>query len=430
MDYQKKNSMRSESDFVIIGGGIVGLLTSYYLSTKGYSVKVVTEKDEANTASNANAGYIAASFGHPLPSVESLSNILKMSFARDSPLRISPRFLVKNIQPSSWLSLYLKSSPKRKSDEYLKAVRELCFEGARLLTSIIETNKLDVHLGEKGILEVYLNEKSLETNFRHLREAGGQLRVRLLSSSACLDAEPNLSKDVAGGVLYERDTYINPVELMASLKSFLGDKLGVKFVQGKAYCFEADSKRVSGVKISDGIVLKGLNYVVCNGAGATSLLSGLGIYLPLSPAYGYTIVTEPSKVRLRKAVVGGEFRVATSQTRDGRLRASGFFELRPEARTVVDKRCETIRDKASLYLPFFRSLEVVEKRYGARPCSPDGLPYVGRTGFDNLFVNVGHCRLGLTTGAATSKLLSDIFEGVDNRFADVLDPARIWTSLS
>jgi D-amino-acid dehydrogenase len=427
VDFKEEVRMNDGKDVIVIGGGIVGLLTSYYLQLSGYDVQVVTEKEVANTASYVNAGYIAASFGHPAPSIESLYNVIKLILSRDSPVKVSLHFLAKNIRPDSWLWLFIKNSQLRQSIDYSKTVRELCFEGARLLTEIIETKGLDVYVGKTGILEVYLREKALEENLRHLQEGGSQVGVKLrhLSPSECLELEPLLSKDITGGILYVADTFVNPEELMIELRDFLERELEVQFMYGKVVGLETDSKKVTRVKVSDGTVLKGSSYVVCNGVGATSLLSGAGINLPLSPGYGYTIITEPTSMRMSRAVVCGELRLATSQTRNGSFRASGYFDLRTEANTVVDERCKTIKDKASLYLPPLRNLKVVEKRYGARPCSPDGLPYVGRIGFDNLYVNVGHCRLGLTTGAATAKILCDILEGRENKFAQVLSPTRL-----
>ena len=411
------------SDVVIIGGGIVGLLTSYFLSRKNYDVKIVTESDTANTASWVNAGYIAASFGHPIPDVESLPHIIKLTFSKDSPIKVSPTYLLKSLTPSSWIWRFIKHSRKRSSTEYFKTIRTLCFEGADLLEKIIESSGIDVFVG-KTILEVYLHEdvmlENLEKNREHLR--GG---IRSLTRSECLELEPLLSDKVVGGIIFEDDKYVNPVELMEKLTEFTRKELGVEFMYDRAVSLEVERGKVVGVRLSNGEVLSASDFVACNGMGAVELLFNLGLKLPLAAGFGYTIVTEPYHLRMGRAVVCGEFRLATSQTRDGRFRASGYFELGGNPSTVLEERCLTIQRKASQYLPALGGLNMVEKRFGARPCTPDGLPYVGGVGVSGLTVNVGHCRLGLTTGAATAKLVCELLEGVKNPLTEVLDPTRM-----
>jgi len=412
---------------IVVGGGIAGLLTSYFLSSKGYSVQVITESETSNTASWMNAGYIAASFGDPTPAIEGFLNIVRLALSKYSPVKVHVIYFLRNLLPNSWLWMFVKNSQKRNSPEHFKIVSNLCSKGAQLLQQIIDSNRLEVFLG-KTILEVFLNEKMFKEYVKHLQKDVGYPKSRplILTSSECLELEPMISETVVGGVLFEDDAYVDPAELMVKLKDFLENALGVIFKYGRVDSLETKNKSVISVRLRNGQVLTASHYVICCGVGAAPLLSRLGIRLPLTPALGYTVITEPHQEKLGRAVYGGEFGLAMSQTREGRIRMSGYFELGASPHSVLDKRCQAIKENASLYLPSVRKLFVAAKRFGARPCTPDGLPYVGEVGLENLTVNVGHCRLGLTTGAATAGLICDILEGVKNPFSEALNPMRMF----
>ncbi|MEM1965841.1 MAG: FAD-binding oxidoreductase [Candidatus Caldarchaeum sp.] len=420
-EYIKKD----RCDAVVIGGGVVGLLTAYMLNLDHMNVVVVAGKDVKKAASWGNAGYLAAGFGSPIPSAESISRIIKWMITSDSPIKISPKFLITETTPKGWLTKYLKKSKQITSLDYASTVRQLCVEGVRLLKKVIDELKLSTDLRHDGILEVYLSERKL-TDHLQLLENNRRLGIdfKHLDAKECLENNPLLSKDVVGGVLFTEDLSLNPSKLILSLRMALAQQTGIKILDEEVEKVYTVGRRVSSVRLSDQSSLTAPVYVICAGVNTRQLLSQLGVTLPIVPAYGYMVMTEPVDDKLRWPIVGGEFRLAMSQTVEGNLRATGFFELRHSLHQPSEKRFDHLLRKASQYVPVFAKLSLLEKWFAARPCTPDGIPYVGRVKYDNLLVAAGHCRLGLTMAASTAKLVADLIAGRDNPFGLLLSPAR------
>ncbi|MCS7137316.1 MAG: FAD-dependent oxidoreductase, partial [Candidatus Caldarchaeum sp.] len=143
-------SSQARPEVVVVGGGIVGLLTTFMLRHRGVDVVLVAGKDLTKAASWGNAGYLAAGFGSPIPSAESISQILKWMISGESPVKVSASFFFREILPGGWLAEYLRESRKTTSLEYALKMRESCFEGVRLLKKIIEEYNLQVDLRADG----------------------------------------------------------------------------------------------------------------------------------------------------------------------------------------------------------------------------------------------------------------------------------------
>ncbi|MEM1937683.1 MAG: FAD-dependent oxidoreductase [Candidatus Caldarchaeum sp.] len=396
-------------DVVVVGGGIVGLLTSFMLKQKGLEVVLAAGKDMTKAASWGNAGYLASGFGSPIPSAESLSQIMKWMMSGESPVKVATSFFLKEISPRGWLTQYLRDSRKTTGLEYALRLRKTCLESVELLKKIIEELNLETDFRSDGILEVYLRSDSLEKHLQ-LLEANKELKLdyKFMDRKECLEENSLLSKEIVGGILFKEDMSLTPSKLVLALRSALKQKLAVQIVDEDVVKIDVEDGRVSAMILSGGSSLKAREYVVCAGVQTRHLLSQIGVELPIVPAYGYMVMTEPASDRLSRPTAGGEFRVAMSQTAEGNLRATGFFELSNTSQPPLEERCRYLRQKAAEYVPVFAKLNIIQKWFGARPCTPDGLPVVGRVGYRNLVVAAGHCRLGVTTAASTAKTVADI----------------------
>lgn len=412
-----------QKELVVVGGGIAGLLIAYYAVKNGFSPHVVMKKDFENLPSWMNAGYLASGFGSPIPE-ETLPKLFKWVFSRNSPVKVSPDFLLRNILPRGWVYEYFRNKSRREDIEFARVVRELCLSGASSLLQIIEETGIDAEHNGNGLLEVYLSEEKLTEKETLLRKAGEMFKIRFrrLSRDECLAIEPNLSEQVVGGLLFEEDTSLNPGKLMNGLLTYLADEKNVTITYSKVVSFDTEASRVKAARTEDGEIIRGDKFVISAGVESADLLKTLKVKILMAAGYGYAIMTEPAPSLFKRPVVGGEFRVATSQTAAGNLRATGFFELRKSPPKTSDNRFELLHAKAAEYIPLFSRLKVVKKNFGARPCTPHGLPYVGPLHLPNLYLCTGHCRLGLTTGAATAKILIDILSGRDNPYSDFLRP--------
>lgn len=416
-------SIANGNKVVVVGGGIVGLLTAYYAAKNGFSTHLVTLREFENSPSWMNAGYLASGFGSPIPE-ESLSKLLGLVLSNKSPVKISPTFFLKNIFPGGWVYEYFKSKEERERVDFLRAVRELSVTGSSLLRELIKETGIEPELNRNGILEVYLNASKLAEKEKLLKNSGRYFPVnfKMLTRDECLSLEPNLSERIAGGILFEEDSSVNPAKLMASLTKYLENSGFTKITYGGVVSLKVGNGRVEAALTDNGDRIFGEYFVVCAGMGSARVLESIGVKVSLAAGFGYSIMTEPVSAKMNRPVVGGEFRVATSQTSEGNLRAAGFFELRESPPKNLDKRYELLAAKAAEYIPFFRRLKIVKKNFGARPCTPHGLPNIGPIRFPNLFICAGHCRLGLTTGPATAKFLADLLSGKRSRYLDLLSP--------
>jgi D-amino-acid dehydrogenase len=308
--------------------------------------------------------------------------------------------------------------------EATKLVREMAVESLAILEEIVKSGLIEPEFTKKGTLFVYASQEKLQRHIRDLKEKLGHLSIpyKVLGASECREHEPLLSDRVAGGILFKEDAWVNPSRLLLQMRELLA-RLGVKIITREATRLEVSSGRVIGVRV-DGEYLKAANYVLSIGSHTKQLLSKVGLIIPVAPAWGYTVVLEAASHRIRRPIIIGEKRLAVSQTLDGNIRLSGFFELSPLDYSPPRSRYLWLRENASDLLPIAKDLRTVDEWAGARPCTPDGLPIIGRIStLKNALLAVGHCREGLTLAPATGKMVSEIIR-FDAKPDRLLSPDR------
>lgn len=412
-------------DVLVVGGGVVGLFISYFLRQNKHNVVLLAGGDVTKAASWGNAGYISPGFGSPISSAEKLRQLIKLTFSKDSPIKVTAKFLLREILPGGWLPSFLRKSSQASSPEFAKVIRTMALESLELFEQVVLREGLEVEFKKPGLFEVYINEAKLMERIKHLEEAKKLLvKFRVLSSSECREEEPLVSKEVKGGIIFDEDAWANPSKVVLEMRRILKKK-DVQTLESHAKSFERVGRIIKSVTI-EGKVLTAETFVIACGAWTPSLLSGLGVSAPIAAARGYAIKTRPTAKRLKRPVLCGDYRIATSQLEDGRLRASGFFELAYPDDGARHDRFDFLMNQVSKFLVPFKEVGLEEKWLGSRPCSPDGLPLVGHlAGYDNLLLATGHCRLGLTLSAITGKLIVDILEGKANKITDILSPSRL-----
>ena len=170
--------------------------------------------------------------------------------------------------------------------------------------------------------------------------------------------------------------------------------------------------KISDIDISNGSVVsiqtdseifKADNYIFAMGAYSREFFSKFGVKLPIAPGWGHRITLEPTNFKLQLPLMLGDYRVSASQLSNGSIRLSGFFELASSNYIPPDSKYTWLQDKAALSLPFIKDLKIKDTWSVMRPCTPDGLPIIGKlSGINNLILAVGHCREGLTLSASTA----------------------------
>jgi D-amino-acid dehydrogenase len=235
------------------------------------------------------------------------------------------------------------------------------------------------------------------------------LDVEIQSADEMQALESDVKFDVLGGILYKCDGKLNPMKLMKQLIAYLKGK-GVLFQDQTA----VKGFNISGKKIKELVTdkgnFKGDEFVLCPGAYLMELTNKLNLKLPLMPGKGYSFMyTAPTGVKLAHAALLLEARVAVTPM-NGKIRFGGTMELGSPNNKIYQNRVEGIVNSIPKYLT---NLDVEYPKediwYGYRPCTPDGLPYLGRvTKYENVAIAAGAGMMGLSLGPAMGKAISDI----------------------
>ncbi|SFW65551.1 D-amino-acid dehydrogenase [Sinomicrobium oceani] len=391
---------------IIIGGGIAGLCSAYYLVKEGHQVTVVDRSNISGGASFINAGYLTPSHIISLAAPGMVTKGLKWMFNSKSPLYIKPRLDPDFIK---WGLLFKKSATAQRVEAAIPVIKELNLKSRDLYESMLDTLDFEFHYGREGVLMVYSSEEAEEEEL-HLAERAIQegLEAKCLSKDELLDRQPVFSGHVRGAVLYECDRHITPNEFMQNLKQWLLNK-GVAFQLDQ----EVLDIRVSGNKITAVHTTKGTfeadEFVLAAGSWTFPLAKKLGLYIPVQGGKGYSMNVKRETGITMPAILT-EAKVAVTPMQ-GFTRFAGSMEFSGNNDYIRKERVEAIAGAVKKY---YNGIEINagEKAAavsGLRPVSPDGLPFIGKTAkYNNLTVASGHAMMGFSLGPVTGKLVKQL----------------------
>jgi D-amino-acid dehydrogenase len=394
-------------DIVIIGGGIIGLSSAYYLQKQGYQITIVDKGDITNGCSFGNAGYVSPSHFIPLASPGIVAKGLKWMLSSSSPFYIKPRLNKELIQ---WGLQFYKSanaSTVKANAPHLNNLLQL----SRELTSEIK-NDLGNHfrMEEKGCLMLYQSVEIENYEIDLAKEAAKfGIETKILSAQEVQDLETETEVSVRGGVLYPIDAHLHPGELMDTIVNHL-KKEGVRFfTNASVKGFETRSNKITGVITNQGKV-EADHFILSPGSWLPALAKTLGIKILLQPGKGYSMTFNNLESNLQYPAILVDDRVAmTPLGRD--LRMGGTMEINNINENVMIKRAKAIFNAAKKYYPAIPVTfpEVNNIWSGCRPLSPDGLPYIGKhSKYNNLVIAGGHAMIGISLAAGTGKIIEEI----------------------
>jgi D-amino-acid dehydrogenase len=394
---------------LIIGGGIIGLSTAYYLNRTGWKVTVIDMGDFSDNCSWGNAGYVCPSHFVPLAAPGIIKKGLKWMWNSSSPFYIQPRI---NNALMEWGLKFMKSASKRNVAQAAIPLRDIALISQHEYTRW--AREFDFSYEHKGLVEIFQSEKN-EDHAHHMVERAKELGLdtELLSYEELCQLEPHTQIRARGAVYFKCDAHLHPDSLMRGLLSKLREE-GVELLPHEGVRrIERENNRVTRV-----ITEKGSHeldhLVIAAGAWSREIASLVDIRLPLVAGRGYSITLEDSPYRLNHPTLLLERRVAITPMNGNKIRFGGTMEVTSIGKPPRIKRVAGILHSVKQYLPEFDiPMPAPDKIwYGYRPCSADGLPYIGRAGdWQNLVVATGHSMLGLSLGAGTGKLVSEIMNG-------------------
>ena len=393
-------------EVVIIGAGIIGLCSAYYLQKEGCAVTIIDQSDMTKGASFVNAGYITPSHIIPLAAPGMITKGLKWMFDTASPFYVKPR-LDKDFLKWAWA--FKKSATASKVEKAIPIIKEINILGRTLYEEIKQSGDFNFHYERKGLLMLYKTDKAGEEEWevgqRAIKEG---LNVNHITAEEVKKMEPDAAIDCKGAIYFDSDAHMTPKEFMTEMVSYLKEKGVTFYTHEKVQDLVISTDAIKEVMTTKRI-LKADEVLIAAGSWSPLLTRKLGVKIPIQAGKGYQINTvRETGITIPALLV--EAKVAVTPM-NGFTRFAGTMELAGINDTINPKRVKAISKSVSNY---YQGLSLTKEEeatadYGLRPCSPDGLPYIGRTHkYKNLIIASGHAMMGWSLGPPTGKLVSEI----------------------
>jgi D-amino-acid dehydrogenase len=387
---------------VIVGGGAIGVCCAYELARRGGEVTLLERGEElASGASSGNAGLLCPSHSAPIANPASVRNGLRWMLRPDSPFYLRPRAGV-----APWIARFVKASTAARAAEGTRIIRELSLASLDLHAELAESG-LQTGFERRGILNVYETEPAFALAREHA--AGTGLTASVLERDEMRQLEPAVGERVAGGVYFPDEAHCDPLAFVYAVGRAARDA---------GATIETD-RRVDRLRRSNGGIvvetgkgpMRAGTVVLAAGAWCSRLAAQLGVFLPQEGGKGYHLDLPPAPADPKIPISLDEAHVIATPLPD-RLRLSGTLELSGLDTSISRVRIDAIRRAATRVLAIDEERPELEVWAGLRPCTPDGLPVVGRPfGVEPLVLATGHARKGLSLSPITGRLVAELIAG-------------------
>ena len=400
---------------VIIGAGVVGVTTAYYLARSGHQVTVVEKETEAATlASAGNAGLIAPGHSFAWASPSAPKELLRSLTVDDTALRVNP---FKAPGMMSWGLRFLRECNAERATKNTLVKLRLAQYSQRMLDQIAADEHIDYDDIHEGILYLYRDAKRFESGIEKMKlvQEHGQ-KQDVLDADGVVEAERFLApvKDKLAGAIYGvTDSSGDSVKFTRAVQAVC-ERIGSRFLLGKGVTtLSASGGRVRSATLEGGESLAADVFVLSAGVHSPKIARTVGVRLPIAPAKGYSAtfpIRSNGGPQMRIGAVDEELLVAWCRMGD-RLRMTSSAEFTGYETTYNEHDLRLIRKLASDLLPEAAEYDKGTYRACNRPMTPDGPPILGQAGPDNLYINSGHGHMGFTMACGSSRIVADLIDG-------------------
>ncbi len=408
---------------VVIGAGAVGLSVAEACARRGHEVTVIERGPrERDGCSFGNAGMIVPSHFVPLAAPGMVALGLKWMWNPESPFYIKPRLDFDLIR---WGVAFVRSATRAHVARAAPLLRDLSY-ASREAFQMFEREE-SIGLVEHGLLMLCRESRTVD----HEGETAEQARTlgvpaEVLDRDAAAKLDPQVTMDIAGAVYFPQDCHLRPERFVAMLERRLENAGARMLWDAPVTAWRRESGKLRAVATPAGEI-EADEFVLCGGVWSDELVRPLGLRLPMQAGKGYS-VTLPEPVELpRLCSILTEARVAVTPM-GGSLRFGGTMEIAGTNHEIRRRRVDGIIRAACRYFPKFRPehFENIAPWHGLRPCSPDGLPYLGRSAAArNLTVATGHAMMGISLAPVTGEIAARVIEDEPPGFGlSLLSPDR------
>jgi D-amino-acid dehydrogenase len=411
---------------VILGSGVIGVTSAYYLAKAGHEVTVIDRQPgPALETSFANAGQISPGYAAPWAAPGIPLKAIKWMMEEHAPLSFTPDGTLFQLQ---WMWQMLRNcTPERYAVNKARMVRLAeysrdCFKALRADAGITYEGR------QQGTLQLFRTDAQFEgaqKDIAVLKETG--VPYELLTRDELARSEPALAavrEKLVGGLRLPNDE-TGDCQMFTTRLAKMAEDLGVTFRYGvDIEKLETNGESVTGVRCGGELVTAD-SYVVALGSYSTGFLKRI-VGIPVYPLKGYSItvpIVDAGRAPV-STILDESYKIAVTRF-DDRIRVGGMAEIAGFDKKLKPHRRATLEMVVNDLFPGAGDTARATFWTGLRPMTPDGTPIVGRTPLRNLYTNTGHGTLGWTMSCGSAQLLADLISSKRPAiFADDLSVAR------
>jgi D-amino-acid dehydrogenase len=401
-----------KQDVAVIGGGVIGVASALELARRGARVTVLERDRVGHGCSYGNAGWLTPSQAVPLANPSMLFKSFKWMLDPESPLYIQPRLDPAFIR---WLLEFLLASRKGKFERGAAALVELCRMSVDFWEELAQRSPESFGFERHGLLAVYENAASLEAarpGVDLVCKSG--VRAERWTAEEVREKEPAVIGRQVGAYFYPDDAHCEPYRAVRALEAE-ARALGVEFLENTEVYAISNGTGPRRLTTTRGEIRAG-QLVIATGPWSESLGKMLGLRLPVIGAKGYSLVLPPANPHPKRSIYLIERKVAVNPHRHA-LRIAGTLELVRNDFSINARRVDVIVRGARGMLNIGDAPAAREIWRGLRPCTPDGMPAIGRArGHGDVWLATGHQMAGLKCAPGTGLLLAQLMAGETPRF--------------
>ena len=395
---------------VVVGAGVIGLFSALNAVRRGFDVTVVDREPAGQRGcSFGNAGMLVPSHFVPLAAPGMVRLGLRMMMNPASPFHVKPRL---SMDFASWAWRFTRASTPAHVQRAAPLLRDLALASRAHYEALAAESGADFGLVRHGMLLVCKSAHALEEE-AHVAEQARSLGIAAttLDARAARALDPLLQDDVSGAVHYPMDGHLDPERLMARLQArVVAEGANVlRETEVTGFSFNGSTLRSATTRHGD---VEGDTFVLCGGVWSPGLARSLALSIPIEAGKGYSVtVRKPTGFAAHCAILS-EARVAVTPMGE-QLRVGGTMQLAGLDASIDRRRVKAVTGALSRYYRNIDDDALCSARpwAGLRPCTPDGLPYIGRPRrYQNLVIAAGHAMMGVSLGAVTGSIVGDLLE--------------------
>ena len=397
----------------MLGGGVIGVSTAYFLSEAGHDITIIERRDGAGLETSfANGGQISVSHAAPWSRPELPGQLIRWIGCRDAPFKMVPQ---PDINMWRWGFAFLRNCNPTRFLENSIRLQRLSSYSQEMLTRVQESSGIEFHHSARGILSVFRSQAAFEAAAGHVESLSNEgINKEVLNVNDCLEREPGLKNSqvpIRGGVFSPLDECGDAHIFTHELANLCLNR-GVKIhYNTNVRTIDTSGSKAIGVTTNQGYFPADV-VVIALGSESPQVARPLGIKLPVYPVKGYSVtIPIESQNHAPSLGIADEERKIVVARLGNKLRAAGTAELVGYDRSIDEHRARSVLKPMLELFPNGGDTEQVEFWAGLRPMTPDGSPVIGQTRIKNVYLNTGHGSVGWTLACGSARLVSDMIIG-------------------